>query len=1026
MPRQSIDRQSFTRTLESILPLVSKPSRYLGNEFHVVRKHDEEGARPAPSEAATSGTGTSRNGGAVASPVGPRVDWCLVLPEVYEIGMSHWGLKILYEILNGRPDSLAERCYAPWFDMEAQLRRHGLPLYALESKRPLHEFDIVGYSLQYELTYTNVLQCLDLGGIPLRAEDRGENDPLVAAGGPVASNPEPLSDFIDFYLIGDGEDAIHRITEVYRSFIRAESDDTVDAADAGGDKAVDAESGVIASGRRGPTTQRWTRPRREVLRELSKIPGVYVPLMYEARYAEDGRLLETVPRYDDVPKRVLRQFVVDLENAPTPKKPIVPLQEIVQDRLSVEVLRGCTQGCRFCQAGYLYRPIRERSVEKVVEIAEEGLAASGWDEIGLTSLSTADYTQLEPLADVLNARFGSERIGIALPSLRADSFGVEVADKVKETKRTGFTFAPEVGSERLRLAVNKLIRDEEFFQAAHIAYSRGWRLIKMYFMVGLPTETDDDVEGIVHFINTVRSIGRQYGRGTVNASIGAFVPKSHTPFQWDAFEGVESLQRKIKYVRERCHSPWSRVKWHDVRSSHLEAVFSMGDRRLGRSIEWAYRQGARFDGWTEHFDYGLWMRAFAETGIDPDHQTRARGFDEALPWDHIDIRVSKKWLERERKKTSEAIPEIGESLTADCRHGDCTACGIPNLPFDTQLTPALDPEKVTQLVEDARRRSSRREDGGMTWPVRVHFRKVGLSRFLSHLEMGTVLQRAFRMAKVPVAHTQGHVPHPKFAYGPSLSVGIESEAEAFDVELLRPWNDRFVEDLNRVLPQGMEIVEGTAIQVIPGVKRRSLQALARRARYEVELQAITTEERNEMRRTIEAFGRSETCVVERTFWTPQSSREIVDWESPSDPLAVAHERPGAGAGSDADERFPTGKGGNEGPDGSDANEGNRGREGNGGNGGSSNGHGRERNEKPVRMVDLRKAISEITLDESGPRMELELFLAREDGQVANPRVLLERLFRFGPESQARIRVVRTELLTEAGQPIVSAAPVAAS
>lgn len=919
--------QSFTRTLESILPLVSKPSRYLGNEFHVVHKSREDAAL--------------------------RVEWCLILPEVYEIGMSHWGLKILYEILNTRPDSLAERCYSPWFDMEAQLRRHQLPLYALESKRPLHQFDIVGFSLQYELTYTNVLQCLDLGGIPLRAEDRGENDPLVAAGGPVASNPEPLSDFIDFYLIGDGEDAIHRITDLYKRF----------ASDR-------------RSEERAPSRRRWSCSRHELLRELSKVPGVYVPLMYEARYDENGRLLGTFPLYPDVPKRVLRQFVVDLENAPTPKKPVVPLQGIVQDRLSIEVVRGCTQGCRFCQAGYLYRPIRERSVEKIVEIAEEGIAASGWDEIGLTSLSTADYTQLEPLADVLNARFGSERIGIALPSLRADSFGVEVADKVKETKRTGFTFAPEVGSERLRMAVNKLIRDDEFFQAAHIAYSRGWRLIKMYFMVGLPTETDEDVDGIVNFISTVRSIGRKYGRGSVNASVGAFVPKSHTPFQWDAFEGVETLERKIKYIREQCHSPWSKVKWHDVRSSHLEAIFSMGDRRLGRSIEHAYRQGARFDGWTEHFNYALWMRAFAETGIDPNQQTRGRGFDEPLPWDHIDIRVSKKWLERERKKTSEAIPEIGQSLTADCRHGDCTACGIPTLPFDTQLTPALDTAGVDKLIERAKSRSSRREEGGLTWPVRVHFRKVGLSRFLSHLEMGTVLQRAFRMANVPVAHSQGHVPHPKFAYGPSLSVGVETEAEAFDVELLRPWTERFAEALNRVLPEGMEIVEGVPIQVIPGTKRKSLQAIALRARYEVDLSALTEVERSEMRRTIDAFTKSESCVVERTFWTPQSSREIVDWESPFDPLAKTP--------SDSAQ--------------------------------TSNGSA---SAKPARTVDLRKAIVEIALEPGLPRMELELFLARDDGQVANPRVVLERLFRLAPEKQARLRVVRTELLTESGTAIVS-------
>ncbi|MCA9756313.1 MAG: TIGR03960 family B12-binding radical SAM protein [Candidatus Eisenbacteria bacterium] len=890
--------------LDTILPLVAKPSRYLGNEFHVIRKQPEPG----------------------------MVQWCLLLPEVYEIGMSHWGLKILYEVLNRRPDSLAERAYSPWFDMEAQLRRHEIPLYALESKRPLAEFDFVGFSLQYELTYTNILQCLDLAGLPLRSADRRESDPIVIAGGPVVSNPEPLSSFIDMFLIGDGEEMIHRITDLYK--------ETRDLS------------------------------RHERLRAFSKLPGIYVPSMYEAKYSDDGKLLGTFPIYDDVPKRVLRQFVIDLENAPVPEKPIVPLQDIVQNRLSIEVLRGCTQGCRFCQAGYLYRPIRERSVEKILEIADAGIRESGWDEIGLTSLSTADYTQLGPLADVLNERFSSDRVALSLPSLRADSFGVEIADKVKETKKTGFTFAPEVGSERLRLAVNKLIRDQEFFDAAEIAFSRGWRLIKMYFMIGLPTEQWEDVDGVVHFIDRVREIGRRHGRkNSVNASIGSFVPKSHTPFQWDAFEPVDLLKEKIRYIRSRCHSPSSRVKWHDVETSHLEAIFSKGDRRLGPAIEWAYRHGARFDGWTEHFDYDRWMRAFEETGVDVAHHTGRREFTDALPWDHIDIRVSKKWLQRERKKTEDAVLEIGESLVTDCRHGDCTACGIPGLPFDTQLTPPIDRDELGALKEKARQAAPRRAEAGTTWPVRVRFQKVDDARFLSHLEMGAVLARAFRMARIPVAHSQGHKPRPKIAFGPSLSVGIETVDEYFDVELLRPWIASYAAELSKVLPRGIQILDGATIPVIPGRRRPSLASLVRRARYRIELGALEAPRQEAIFHLADELESMDECLVERSHWNPKTSREATDWETPMAPAGV-HE------GDEAD--------------------------------------------TSRRTVDLRKAIE--SMSRAGEtQLDVEMFIARDDGQVCNPKVVLERYFHLGPEEQARVRIRRIALLREDGEPIRSAA-----
>lgn len=893
-----MEKTGLREAIESILPLVSKPSRYLGNEFNTIRKDPDK----------------------------VSVQWLLMMPEVYEIGMSHWGLRILYDILNRRPDTLAERAYCPWLDMEARMRAAGVPLFSLESHRPARAFDLVGFSLQYEMTCTNILTCLDLAGIPFWAAERCDQDPLVIGGGPCVTNPEPVAPFFDLILIGDGEEAVHEITRV--------------------------------------VAETKGRPRLERLKALARVPGIYAPSLYESRFdPETKRLLGTFPLYDDIPARPQRTFITDLENAPYPEVPLVPLQEIVQDRLSVEVLRGCTQGCRFCQAGYYYRPLRERSPQRVMDLAEKGLKVTGLDGVSLVSLSTADYTQLDPLAEALNKRFAGEKVSISLPSLRADRFGVGIADKVKEVKRTGFTFAPEAGSERLRRAINKLISDEEFFAAARIAYERGWRLIKTYMMIGLPTETWEDVEGIAHFAETIREIGRSYGPSCkVNVSVGAFVPKSHTPFQWDGFENLESLREKLNYLRRRIPNRWARLKWHEVETSHIEAVLSRGDRRLAKTIHRVWELGGRYDGWTEHFSHARWLRALEETGLAAEMFTRSYGYDEVLPWDHIDIGVLKKFLLRERKKTE----SMGE--TPDCRHGDCVACGIPGMPNDTRLTPKLDEDAIRSLYEKASAGAQRRSAAGVVWSVRVRFAKEGPARFLSHLETTSILQRAFRMAEIPVAHSLGHSPHPRFHFGPPLPVGVSSACELFDVEIETPWRQDFVDRLNAVLPGGFRILDAWPLAPLTGRKRVSLSAEAVLGSYVIDVSRLPEQERARIAEDLARY-------VGATDWVVRKAQERVpdptmpkDWEGIYDRLS--QER-----AAEIDER----------------------------------------------TVDLKKACLRLHWDAASSALSMTLRLIDPKGCTTNPARMLSGVFGLDLAAQALCRFTRTAVLRADETPIGIAA-----
>ncbi len=753
----------YSDIIDQILPLVSKPSRYVAAERNLIRKpHSED-----------------------------KVKFVLSFPEVYEIGMSHLGLKILYHIINKRDDAIAERAYAPWMDMEREMRLREIPMLSHDSRTPLKDFDFLGFSLQYELTYTNVLNMIDMAGISVWSSQREEDDPIILAGGPCVTNPEPLSEFIDAFVIGDGEDVIHKIIDVFKEYK--------------GD-------------------------RERVLGNLAKIGGVYVPALYEVYYLDNGKVKEIRPKIQGIPQVVRRTWVETLKEEYYPEKPIVPVQEITQDRLTIEVLRGCTQGCRFCQAGYYYRPVRERSPENILKMAQKGISESGWDEMSLVSLSTADHSCVEKITEMLSEEFSDKNVAISLPSLRADRFSVNLAENVGETSRTGFTFAPETGSQRLRNVLNKSIKNEELYRAVEVAYRSGWDLVKLYFMIGLPTETDDDVQSIVDMARRVNEIGKRAGGNKrVNVSVGCHVPKSHTPFQWDGFEDMESLKGKIELLKSSVRNRWSKLKWHDVEPSFVEAVFSKGDRKVGRAIYEAWKMGARFDGWSENFDFGLWMRAFEAAGVDPYFHTGPKDIKDVLPWDVIDIAVTKKFLIRERMKMFEGV------LTSDCRWGQCHACGIPGMPDDNKLIfdepqvsfVEVDMDALEPVIDIEERRNRK------PFPTKRHRVRHAVGeefRFVSNRDMMQAFHRAIRMTGLPIAYSQGFTPRPKVSFGPPLPVGMTSISEFMDLELDERFQGDLVEIMNDKLPLGLMILTAEPLNG----KVESLSSIIKTALYRVD------------------------------------------------------------------------------------------------------------------------------------------------------------------------------------------------
>ena len=713
----------------NFLHRIQRPTRYLGREINAV----------------------------VKDPRAVSLRLALLFPDLYEVGMSHLGLGLLYAILNREDHIWAERAYAPAPDLEADLRTRRRPLTSLESGTPLSRFDLLGVSLQYELGYTNLLNMLDLGGVPLMAADRDDSHPVVIGGGPACFNPEPVAPFFDALVLGDGEEVILELAALVKDW--------------------KASSGS----------------RRDLWQALEGLEGVYVPALFDMDFDAGGVLRAIVPRGRRT--RVAKRVLDDLNRIALPPLPLVPSCQIIHDRLNVEISRGCTRGCRYCQAGMIYRPVRERDPAATLAWVEAALAATGFEEVSLLSLSIGDYGPLAGLLQALMDRLSPAKVAVSLPSMRADTLTPEMMAQIQRVRRTGLTLAPEAGTQRLRQVINKNLTEAAIMDSAQRAFAAGWQLLKLYFMIGLPRETPEDREGITALARQILAAAPRGRRPRLNVSLSSFIPKPHTPFQWERQEDLAECRRRLHEVKDRLRQKNIQTKWNSAAQTWLEGVFSRGDRRLAPVLVEAHRRGCRLDAWSEHLRLEPWREAFQAAGVDPDIYLRERPLDEPLPWDHLDCGVSRDFLLAERTRSYQGLE------TPDCRVSGCQDCGV------------CDQDRISLRLEDAVALSAAplpsppAPDPLAPYRYRLTYAKLEEARWLGHLEMVVAIYRSLRRSGLPLAFSSGFHPLPRVSFYDALPLGVESLAETMDVALAVPVpEDELVSTLNRVLPPGLKIL----------------------------------------------------------------------------------------------------------------------------------------------------------------------------------------------------------------------------